>query len=218
LTSGVALDLSRTCTPSLVLLLQATATAVLEGRLAESERMLRDLRSSVEGVDLLQAKRWKQEELELQSQVKALQGRLDERPSELDIMEKVATMMTKASADSLSGALPFVQALTGTGTLAPAHVTIGNNNQNPGSNSNSTSHSNNASISNNCSSSSSNNNRTPVVRMQQVETLLGLKPASNAGLVPRIEAAEVSLFGPEGGAGGNVVKRLTALESQVTGN
>jgi hypothetical protein len=190
---------------------------VLEGRLAESERMLRDLRSSVEGVDLVQAKRWKQEELELQSQVKALQGRLDERPSELDIMEKVATMMTKASADSLSGALPFVQALTGTGTLAPAHVTIGNNNQNPGSNSNSTSHSNNASISNNCSSSSSNN-RTPVVRMQQVETLLGLKPASNAGLVPRIEAAEVSLFGPEGGAGGNLVTRLIALESQFTGN
>jgi hypothetical protein len=156
----------------------------------------------VEGVDIAQAKNWRQEELELQSRVKALQGRLDERPSELDIMEKVATMMTNASANSLSGALPFVQALTGTGTLAPAHVTIGNS-----------SHSNNTSHSNNCSSSS--NNRSPVVRMQQVENWLGLEPASNAGLVPRIEAAEVFLFGPEGGAGGNVVKRLAALESQA---
>jgi hypothetical protein len=62
----------------------------------------------VQKVDLVQATHWRQEELELQNQVKALQGRLDERPLELDIMEKVATMMRTASAGSLSGVLPFV--------------------------------------------------------------------------------------------------------------
>jgi hypothetical protein len=210
-------DLVRICTHSLVLLLQATATTLLKDRLAESERQLRDLRSSVEGVDLVQAKHWRQEELQLQSQVKALQGRLDDRPSDLDIMEKVANMMTKASADSLSGALPFVQALTSTGTLAPAHVAIGHNNQNPGSNGNSTSRSNSHSNSA-IASNPGSENISPNVRMQQVERSLSLTPAPNAGLVPRIKAAEVCLFGPEGGTGGSALTRLTALESELTGN
>ena len=185
-------------------LLQATATTLLKDRLAESERQLGDLRSSVAGVDLVQARHWKQEQLELQSQVKALQGRLDARPSELAIMEKVATMMGKATADSLSGALPFVQALTGT-PLGPAHVAIGKNNQNTGSNN---SHSN---------STSSSNRKSLPVRMQLVECSLDLTPASNAGLVTRIAAAEVCLFG-ESTTGGTAAARLTALESEVSGD
>jgi hypothetical protein len=167
----------------------------------------------VEGVDLVQAKHWKQEELQLRSQLTALQGRLDQRPSELMIMERVATMMRTASSDSVSGVLPIVQALTGTGILTPANVAISNNNQNPSSNSNSHSNgrSNSASISNSISI-----NRSLFVRIQQVECSLDLRPASDAGLVSRIEAAEVSLLGSEGRTGGSAVQRLSALENELT--
>jgi hypothetical protein len=172
---------------------QETATALLNDQLAASEVQVRTLESSMEGVDLAQAKLWSQEKFAFQSQVDSLQARLDAKPSELEIMERVAGMITSASSSSLTGALPFVQALS-SANLAP--------------------------ILSNTQNSSSSGHSLPD-RLADIERKLGLEPESagaKLGLLPRIDNAEKGLWGParatpEGSVG--IATRLALMETEL---
>jgi hypothetical protein len=170
---------------------QDAATGLLNDQLVTSERRVRTLESSMEGVDLAQAKIWSQEKFSLQKEVQSLRARLDEKPSELAIMEKMADILNVASSSSLTGALPFVQALTGNMTPTPS----------------------------NTQNSSSSSSKSLLVRLADIEIQLGLnvQPAqTKLGLLPRIEKVEEGFWGADGATPqGGIPKRLALLEKAL---